>query len=113
RGRQGRCWRLGDRVAPPTSVFRPDMPDHLKPTGEIVEHLGDVFTEPSHVAAARRTSATAVVLGFVHDFLARQMIRQRLALRPGALTSRHWSVFGSGLADLFGLAGFQLLKAQL
>jgi hypothetical protein len=48
RGRQCRCRCLGDRVAAPAGVFRPDMAEHPEPAGDIVEDLGDVFTEPGY-----------------------------------------------------------------
>jgi hypothetical protein len=48
------------------------------------------------------------MIGFVHDLLTRQLIRQLVALWPCPLARR--PVFGVALADLFGLAGFQLLE---
>ena len=112
RRRQRRCRCLGNRVAAPTGVFRPYMPDHSEPARDIVEDLGDVFTKPSHVAAAGRTGAGAVVLWLVHALLTRQMVWQRLTLWPVPLTDRQRPVFGGSLADLFGFAGFQLLEPQ-
>ena len=112
RCRQGRCRRLGDRVAAPAGIFRPDMADHPEPAGDIVEDLGDVFTKTSHVAAAVRAGAGTIVRRFVHDLLTRQMIRQWLALWSLAFTDRQRPIFGGSLADLFGFAGFQLLEPQ-
>ena len=89
------------------------MPDHPEAAGDIVEHLGDVFAERGHVAAAGRTGAGAIVVRFVHDLLTRQMIRQLACALAGPFVYRQRSVFGSSLADLFGLAGFQLLEPQL
>jgi hypothetical protein len=88
------------------------MPDHSEPARDIVEDLGDVFTKPSHVAAAGRTGAGAVVLWLVHALLTRQMVWQRLTLWPVPLTDRQRPVFGGSLGDLFGFAGFQLLEPQ-
>jgi hypothetical protein len=67
RGRQSRGWRLSDCVATPAGIFRPD---YTEAAGDIVEHLGDVFAEPSHVTAAGGTGASAIVLRFVHHLLA-------------------------------------------
>src|SRR3954453_14235224 len=72
RQRRSRC--LGNRVAAPTGVFRPPMPDPSEPAGDIVENLGDVLAKSGHVAAASRTGAAAVVLWFVHGLLTRQMV---------------------------------------
>ena len=88
RQRWSRC--LGNRVAAPTGVFRPDVPDHSEPARDIVEDLGDVFAEPSHFAAAGWTDAGAVVLWLVHGLLTRQVVRQWLALWPVAVTDRRW-----------------------
>src|SRR5947209_18112967 len=74
--------RLGDRVAAPAGVFRADMADHPEPAGDIVEDFGDVFAKAGHVAAASRTGAGPVVHRFVHDRMARQVVRQGLALWP-------------------------------
>jgi hypothetical protein len=104
--------RLGDRVAAPAGVFRADMADHPEPAGDIVEDFGDVFAKPGHVAAASRTGAGPVVHRFVHDRMARQVIRQGLALWLVCFPDRKRLVFGRGLADLFGFAGLQLLEPQ-
>lgn len=88
------------------------MPDHLKPAGDIVEDLGDVFAEPGHAAAALGAAASAIMLRFVHHLLTRQMVRKRFALWPVCLTDRQRPVFGDRLGDLFGFARFQLLKPQ-
>src|ERR1700746_826372 len=113
RRRQRRCRCLGNRVAAPTGVFRPDVPDHFEPARDIVEDLGDVFAEPSHFAAAGWTGAGAVVLWLVHGLLTRQMLRQRLTLWPVPLTDRQRPVFGGSLGGLFGLAGLPLLEAAV
>ena len=113
RRRQSRRRRLGDCIAVPAGIFRPDVPDHPEPAGDIVEHLGDVFAEPSHVAAAGGTGAGAIVLRLVHDLLTGQVVRQLLALWPYPLAQRQRLVFGGSFADLFSLAGFQLLEPQL
>ncbi|MGC1887191.1 MAG: hypothetical protein WA709_14015 [Stellaceae bacterium] len=84
------------------------MPDHPEPAGDIVEDLGDVFAEPIHLAAASR--AGAAVLRFVRDLLAGQVIGKLVALRSCRLAQRQRSVFSGSLADLLGLAGFQLLE---
>jgi hypothetical protein len=112
RGRQSRGWRLGDCVATPAGIFRPDMPDYPEAAGDIVEDLGDVFAEPSHVTAAGGTRASAIVLRFVHHLLAGQVIRQRLTLWPVPLTYWKRPAFGGSLCNLFGLAGFQFLEPQ-
>ena len=65
RRRQRRCRWLGNRVAAPTGVFRPYMPDHSEPARDIVEDFGDVFAKLGQVAAAGRTGAGAVVLWLV------------------------------------------------
>src|SRR6201990_78480 len=110
RQRWSRC--LGNRVAAPAGVFRPYMPDYSEPARDIVENLGDVFAKSGHVAAASRTGAAAVVLWFVHALLTRQMVWQRLSLRPVPVMERQWPVFGGSLGDLFGFTGFQLLEPQ-
>src|SRR5580693_9270562 len=89
------------------------MPDHPEPAGDVVEDLRDVFTEPSHVAAAGGTGASPVVLRFVRDLLTGQVVRQRLTLWPVPLTYWKRPAFGGSLGDLFGLAGFQFLEPQL
>ena len=89
------------------------MPDYPEPAGDVVEDLHDVFTEPSHVAAAGGTGASPVVLRFVRDLLTGQVVRQRLTLWPVPLTYWKQPAFGGSLGDLFGLAGFQLLEPQL
>jgi hypothetical protein len=83
------------------------MPDHPEPPRDVVEHLGDVFAEPGHGAAAGWASAGAVVLRFVHDLLTGQVVRQLLALGLASLADRQWPVFGGGFA------GFQLFEPQL
>src|SRR5689334_24162487 len=88
------------------------MADHPEPAGDIVEDFGDVFAKSGHVAAASRTGAGPVVHRFVHDRMARQVVRQGLALWPVSFPDRKWPVFGRSLADLFGFAGFQLLEPQ-
>ena len=89
------------------------MPDHPEPTGDVVEDLRDVFTEPSHVATTGGTGASPVVLRFVRDLLTGQVVRQRLTLWPAPLTYWKRPAFGGSLGDLFGLAGFQFLEPQL
>jgi hypothetical protein len=113
RCRQSWRRRLSDRVTTAAGIFRPDMPDHPEAAGDIVEDLGNVFAEPSHVTAADGTGAGAIVLRLVHDLLAGQVIRKLVALRSCPLAQRQRLVFGCSLADLFGLAGFQLLEPQL
>jgi hypothetical protein len=49
---------------------------------------------------------------FVHDRMPRQAVRQGLELWPVSFPDRKRLVFGRGLADLFGFAGFQLLEPQ-
>jgi hypothetical protein len=78
----------------------PDMSDHRESSGDVVEHLADVFAEPRHDAAAGGAGASRVLSRLVHDFLPRQMVGQRL-------------VFDGGLTDRLGLAGFQLFEPQL
>jgi hypothetical protein len=89
------------------------MPDHPEPPGDVVEHLGDIFAELGHGAAAGRASAGAVMLRFVHDLLPRQVVRQLLALGLASLTDRQRPVFGGGFTEFFHLAGFQLFEPQL
>ncbi len=89
------------------------MPDYLEAAGEIIEHLGDVLAQRSHVAAALAAAAGAVLFRFVHDLGARQMVGQGLPLWPGAIGHRQRSALGDGLADRLGLSGFQLLQPQL
>jgi hypothetical protein len=48
----------------------------------------------------------------MHDLLTRQVVRQWLALWPVPLPDRQRPVFGGGLGDLLGLAGFQFLEPQ-
>ena len=88
-------------------------PDHPEPPRDIVEHLGDVFAEPGHGAAAGRASAGAVMLRVVHDLFPGQMVRQLLAPGLASLADRQRLVFAGGLADRGGLAGFQRLEPQL
>jgi len=49
------------------------------------------------------------MVGFVRDLLTRQLV----ALWPCPLAYRQRPVFGVALADVFVLAGFQLIKPQL
>src|SRR5271155_3545877 len=110
---QSRPRRLGDGIAIPAGIFRPDMADDPEPPGDIVEHLGDVFAKLGHAAAAGRAGAGPVVLRFVHDLLPRQVVRQLLALWLASLADRQRPVLTGGLADRCGLAGFPLLEPQL
>src|ERR1700757_2472748 len=103
---------LGDRVAIAAGIFRPDMPDHPEPPRDIVEHLGDIFAEPGHGAAAGRAGAGAVMLRFVHDLLPGQVAGRFFALALPSLADRRRLVFAGGLADRFALAALQLLEPQ-
>jgi hypothetical protein len=87
--------------------------DHLEAAGHIIQHLGHVLAELGHPLAAVGALIGAVIGRVMHDLPARQMIRQRLALRLGALTDGWCGFGGFGFRGGFGLAGFQFLKAQL
>src|SRR5208337_1915232 len=80
------------------------------------QNLGHVLAELGHPLAAVGAFAGAVIGGLMHDLLARQMVRQRLALRLAALADRSHRFGGIGLSfgfrGGFGLAGFQFLKPQ-
>jgi hypothetical protein len=90
--------------------------NYLEVAGHVIQNLGDVFAELGHPLAAVGAFTGAVVSRLMHDILARQMIRQRLALWLAALADRS---LGFGGVDLsfgfrasFGLAGFEFLKPQ-
>src|SRR5215472_18520339 len=71
---------LGDDVARLTGIFGSHVTDDPEVPGHVIENLSDVFAEPGHRATAVGTGASRPIGGLVHDLLARQMIRQRLAL---------------------------------
>ena len=43
--RQFRCRRLDDRLASPAREFRPDMPDHLHPRRNFLQHLARILAQ--------------------------------------------------------------------
>src|SRR3974390_2129408 len=90
------------------------MPGAARPRGVGSAGAGAwVIASQRRQAYLGRTGAGAIMVGFVHDLLTRQLIGQLVALWPCPFVYRQRSVFGSSLADLFGLAGFQLLEPQL
>ena len=80
--------------------------------GHVIQHLGDVLAQLGHPLAAVGAFAGTVIGRLMHDLLARQMIRQRLALRFAALADRRhgFGGIGFGFRVGFGLAGLQFLK---
>jgi hypothetical protein len=90
------------------------MTDHTEAVRDIIQLLGNVFTEMAKIAAALRAAA---LLRLVRDDLARQMFRQRLANRLRSSVIRllieHWDrrecrVNGLHLLQL----KFELVKLQ-
>ena len=113
--RRHRRWRrLGDGIAGGAGVFRPDVADDLEVPGNVVQHFRDVLAEFAHLAAARGAGAGTVVGRLMHDLLARQMLGQRLALRPGALgrRRRRRRISGLGAGGVGSLAALQFLQPQ-
>ena len=88
------------------------MADDLEVPRHVIEHLGHVLAELAHAAAAGGTGAGAIIGGLMHHFLARQMIRQRLARRLVAHADRLRGLGGFGLGGVFGGLGFQRLEPQ-
>jgi hypothetical protein len=104
----------GDGVARGTGIFRPHVADDLEVPRHVVQHLGDVFAELGHLAAAAEAGAGTVVGRLMHDLAARQMIGQRLAFRPRAL--RRWRLWrwlrGFSAGGILGLATLQFFQPQ-
>jgi hypothetical protein len=88
------------------------MPDHLEVAGHIVEHLGHIFTEPTHSGTAGPAKAGFIAIGMMNELFARQVVRQWPALRlhPVWAALRGAGQLGRGLA--FRLVRFQLFKLQ-
>ena len=72
--RQG---RLADGLAAGAGQARAHDPVHDEPTGHVVQLFGDILAQRLQPAAAR----SAGIAGREHGLLARQVRRQRLALR--------------------------------
>ncbi len=92
-------------------IFGSDVPDHLEVAGHVVQNLGDVLAKRGHALAAIGAGAGAVGGELMHDILARQMLRQRLALRLAAFADgcRWLGGFSLGfdLGGLFRRASFR------
>jgi site-specific DNA recombinase len=114
RRRHRRCRGLRDRIAGGASIFRPNVPDHLEVAGHVVQNFGDVFTQFGHALAAVRTAASAILGRLMHHLLARQMLRQRLALWLGPLADGGYGIcnFSLSFRNDLGLARLQFLKPQ-
>src|ERR1700733_15021695 len=74
RGGHRRCRRLGDRIARGAGILRPDVPDHLKVAGHVIQNLSHVLAELGHALAAVGAFASAVIARLMHHLLARQKI---------------------------------------
>jgi len=82
--RPRRSRSFDDCLALAAGELRPHMPYHPEAVRDIIQLLGNVFSEMAKVAAALRAAA---LLRLVRNDLAWQMLRQRLAnrLRTSAL----------------------------
>ena len=78
-GRQG---RLHDALARPAAEARADVAHDPERGGHIVELLGHILAHAPHGAAAVGADARALM----HHVLARQVVGQRLAVRPGGVS---------------------------
>jgi hypothetical protein len=121
----GRCgapaWRrhrrsrsLCDGVARTAGEFRPHVTNDLEVPRHIIQHLGDILTQFGHPAATVRARAGTIAGRLMHNILARQMIRQRLALRLVGVWGRRrrrFRRFGTG--DIFRRTGLQVLELEL
>jgi hypothetical protein len=113
-GRHRRRRSLGDDVARLTGIFGSHVTDDPEVPGHVIENLTDVFAEPGHDATAVGAGASRPIGGLVHHLFARQMIRQRLALRLFPLAHRRGNLgVGRGLGLVFGGAALQFLEPQL
>jgi hypothetical protein len=110
RCRHRRRRSLGDRVAGLAGVFGPNVPNDLEAAWHVVQHFRHILTELRHAGAAVRADACTVGVRLMHDLLARQMIRQRLALRLRA--DWFWTIIRHGCGDCFSLAGLQFFELQ-
>ena len=103
--RQVGCRRLEDPLAAPAGVFRPDVPDHLVPGRDLLQHLGDVLAHPDQPGIGAATED----LGLVDDGLARQMRRQRFA-QGGLPLPGLASLTGRLGGDALGFAFLEVLE---
>src|ERR1700728_1510661 len=69
-------WRFDDRLTLAAAKLRAHMPDHPEALRDVIQLLGNVFSEMAKIAAALRA---APLHRLVRDDLARQMLRQWLA----------------------------------
>ena len=105
------CRRGNYRVAGAAGELLADVPDHLEPTGHIIERFGDILADPPKRAAARGTGARRRM----RHFLARQVVRQGAPCRLlcfGSGLNRRGHHRRSGPKPL-GLVGFKRLDRQL
>lgn len=88
--RHGGQRRLHDALARPAAEPRPDVTHDPERGRHIVELLGHVLADTSHGTATVGTGARTVV----NHVLAWQVVRQRLAIRPGGVAGT-----GNGRCD--------------
>ena len=84
----------------------PDMPDDPKTPGHVLQHLGDIFAEWCHRSATGRASSSG--RRGMDNFVARQMVGQRLAAR----TVVRCGLFIAGL-PCNGACGMCLLSLEV
>ena len=106
--------RLRDRVARTAGKLRPHVANDLEVPWHVIQHLGDVLTQFGHPASTVRAGAGAIARRLMDNILARQMVRQRLALRlVGRLGCRCRRLRRFGTRSIFGRTSLQLLKLEL
>jgi hypothetical protein len=103
---------LAERLAVPAGELLPHCLDHLPPPGRRLERLRHVLAE---LAQAKAAAARAGGRGIDHHALARQVIRERVALGAPAGKGAHGCRPGCRLFRrqfVFRGAGFELFKFE-
>jgi hypothetical protein len=77
-GTRGRR-RLNHAITTRTGELRPHMPNHSEVLGDVLQLFGDIFPELAQLGAAVRA---AVADGRVGSHFAREVLGERLAIRP-------------------------------
>ena len=111
--RQCRRCHLEYPLTQPAGVFGPDVLDHLQAGRDFLQHLGRALAEPGQ-AGGVAAAADAGDLRCMHDHFARQVSRQRLALRGWAARLRCGVRLGGlgGGRDLFAAIRLEVLELQ-
>ena len=108
RPRWRRCFNHA--IAACAGELRPHMADDLEAVGDVLELFRDIVTEVPQLAAAIRT---AIAVRSVRDHFAREMLRQRLALRSCLRFFSRGNSFGPASISAWVVSSSSSSKLQL